>query len=99
MMTAKGKLQRIAADDISVIGRNTQGVRIMNVDEGDSVIAVVRVPAEEKSEEDESAEVAPNAADVIDGKVVVQPVQADNDNVSTDNVSTDDSDEESVTEE
>ena len=52
MMTAKGKLQRIKAADISVIGRNTQGVRIMNVDDGDSLIAVVRVPPEEASEEE-----------------------------------------------
>ncbi len=49
MMTAKGKIQRIAASDINVIGRNTQGVRIMNVDEGDSLIAVVRVPPEEEA--------------------------------------------------
>lgn len=47
MMTAKGKIQRIKAADISIIGRNTQGVRIMSVDEGDSLIAVVRVPPEE----------------------------------------------------
>ena len=53
MMTAKGKIQRIVAADINVIGRNTQGVRIMNVDEGDSLIAVVRVPPEEESEEEE----------------------------------------------
>nr|WP_283432188.1 DNA gyrase subunit A [Neorhodopirellula lusitana] len=52
MMTAKGKLQRIRAADINVIGRNTQGVRIMNVDQGDHLIAVVRVPAEEKSDEE-----------------------------------------------
>ncbi|MFG0266170.1 MAG: DNA gyrase subunit A [Rhodopirellula sp. JB055] len=51
LMTAKGKLQRISAGDISVIGRNTQGVRIMNVDDGDELIAVVRVPAEEGAEE------------------------------------------------
>jgi len=46
-MTARGKLQRIRASDISVIGRNTQGVRIMSLDEGDSIVAVVRVPPEE----------------------------------------------------
>ncbi|MCR9208184.1 MAG: DNA gyrase subunit A [bacterium] len=51
LMTAKGKLQRISAGDINVIGRNTQGVRIMNVDDGDELIAVVRVPAEENAEE------------------------------------------------
>ncbi len=33
MMTVRGKIQRIAAKDISVIGRNTQGVRIMSLDE------------------------------------------------------------------
>ncbi len=47
MMTAKGKIQRIKAGEINVIGRNTQGVRIMNVDPGDQLIAVVRVPPEE----------------------------------------------------
>ncbi|EKK04548.1 DNA gyrase subunit A [Rhodopirellula baltica SH28] len=56
LMTAKGKLQRISAGDINVIGRNTQGVRIMNVDEGDELIAVVRVPAEENTEEAAEAE-------------------------------------------
>ena len=55
MMTAKGKIQRIKAEDVSVIGRNTQGVRIMNVDNGDSLVAVVRVPPEETSLEEEPA--------------------------------------------
>lgn len=50
MMTGLGKIQRIKASDISVIGRNTQGVRIMKVDEGDGLIAVVRVPPEEASD-------------------------------------------------
>jgi DNA gyrase subunit A len=50
MMTARGKIQRIAAADINVIGRNTQGVRIMSLDEGDSLVAVVCVPKEDESE-------------------------------------------------
>ncbi len=50
MMTARGKLQRLAAGDISVIGRNTQGVRIMSLDEGDSIVAAVRVAKEEEAE-------------------------------------------------
>ncbi|WP_153556360.1 DNA gyrase subunit A [Roseimaritima sediminicola] len=49
MMTAKGKIQRIAAREINVIGRNTQGVRVMNLDSDDQLIAVVRVPAEENT--------------------------------------------------
>lgn len=47
MMTARGKIQRIKVSDISVIGRNTQGVRIMNVDDEDALAAVVYVPQEE----------------------------------------------------
>ena len=54
MMTSRGKIQRVSCGDIGVIGRNTQGVRIMNVDDGDALVAVVRVPPEEST--DESAE-------------------------------------------
>ncbi|MEZ6101514.1 MAG: DNA gyrase subunit A [Pirellulaceae bacterium] len=53
MMTARGKLQRIRVSDISIIGRNTQGVRIMSLDEDDTLAAVVRVP---RDDTDESAE-------------------------------------------
>lgn len=49
MISTGGKLQRIAARDVSEIGRNTQGVRIMSLDDGDKLAAVVRVPPEEAS--------------------------------------------------
>ncbi|MCH5374648.1 MAG: hypothetical protein JJ992_11790, partial [Planctomycetes bacterium] len=52
MMTARGKIQRIKASDISIIGRNTQGVRIMSLDEGDTLAAVVRVPKEADDDEE-----------------------------------------------
>jgi len=48
MITARGKLQRVPVSDISIIGRNTQGVRIMSLDEGDTVVAAKRVPREEE---------------------------------------------------
>lgn len=47
MITARGKIQRMAADDIRVIGRNTKGVKIMTLDEGDTLVAVKRLPKEE----------------------------------------------------
>jgi len=53
MMTSRGKLQRLAVNEINIIGRNTQGVRIMNIDDGDTLAAVVRVP-----EEDDDGEVS-----------------------------------------
>ncbi len=59
MITSRGKIQRVAAKEINIIGRNTQGVRIMNVDEGDRLTAIVPVPIEDKiAEEVEAAELA-----------------------------------------
>ena len=47
MITARGKIQRVRVADISIVGRNTQGVRIMNLDQADTLVAVKRVPREE----------------------------------------------------
>jgi DNA gyrase subunit A len=47
MMTARGKIQRTSASEISVIGRNTSGVRIMGLSDGDTLAAIVRVPKED----------------------------------------------------
>jgi DNA gyrase subunit A len=54
MITARGKLQRIPAADISIIGRNTQGVTIMSLDEDDTLVAVKRVPQEEGGDKKEA---------------------------------------------
>ena len=55
MMTSRGKIQRVAAKEISIIGRNTQGVRIMSLDEGDKLTAVVPVPVEDNIDEEVEA--------------------------------------------
>lgn len=59
LISARGKIQRVAAREISVIGRNTQGVRIMSLDEQDSVAALVRVPREEAAAEEPAPADAP----------------------------------------
>ncbi|MFQ5730537.1 MAG: DNA gyrase subunit A [Planctomycetaceae bacterium] len=46
MITAGGKIQRVRASDVSQIGRNTQGVRIIRMDEGDKLASLARIPAE-----------------------------------------------------
>ena len=46
MVTAVGKIQRIRAGDISEIGRNTQGVRIIRMDEGDKLVSMARIPSD-----------------------------------------------------
>jgi DNA gyrase subunit A len=45
MVSQSGMMQRIRAVDISLIGRNTQGVRIMRLD-GEKLASVARIPAE-----------------------------------------------------
>ncbi len=46
MVTAGGKIQRLRAGDISQIGRNTQGVRVITLDEDDLLVSVARIPGE-----------------------------------------------------
>jgi DNA gyrase subunit A len=50
-ITERGMLVRIPADSISQIGRATQGVRVVNVKDGDRLVAAARVM--EKDAEDE----------------------------------------------
>ena len=53
MITRSGVIIRVPVDGIRVIGRNTQGVRVMNLDEADSIVAVARVVKEEEGEGEE----------------------------------------------
>jgi len=52
VMTANGKLIRVRSQDIRAVGRATQGVRLIHVDEDDKVTAATLVEPETKSEED-----------------------------------------------
>jgi len=47
MVSAEGIVIRFNAEDISKIGRATQGVTLMRLDKGDTVVAVAKVLAEE----------------------------------------------------
>jgi DNA gyrase subunit A len=58
MITRIGVIIRVPVDGIRVIGRNTQGVRVMNLDQGDTIVAVARVVTED-GEGQEAAEEAP----------------------------------------
>lgn len=46
MVTATGKIQRIRAGDISEIGRNTQGVRVIRLEDSDKLVSMARIPAD-----------------------------------------------------
>ena len=50
LVTNKGKIIRLRVKDIRVIGRNTQGVRLIDVEEGERVVSLARL-AEQEDEE------------------------------------------------
>jgi len=50
MITKKGIMIRVPVDGIRITGRNTQGVRVMNLTPGDLVVDVARVVKEEEEE-------------------------------------------------
>jgi len=47
MITAKGQMIRFAVDDLRTISRNTQGVRVINLDEGDKLVSATPVEPDE----------------------------------------------------
>ena len=48
MVTAKGVMIRFAVDDLRTISRNTQGVRLINLEEGDTLVSATPVDAGEE---------------------------------------------------
>ena len=50
VITQRGVLIRMRVREVSVIGRNTQGVRLINLDDDDRAIAVARLAAKEEDE-------------------------------------------------
>ena len=57
MITAKGMVIRTPINTIRAIGRNTQGVKLFAVEEGDKLVSVARVVPEETKVETDSGEV------------------------------------------
>ena len=63
LITEEGKIIRITASDVSRIGRSTQGVKVMDLDEGDTLVAMAKIPeTEDEDEEGSSEEGAPDAS-------------------------------------
>jgi DNA gyrase subunit A len=51
LITGKGMIIRLDTKDISTIGRNTQGVRLIQLEEGDHVVSVARLAEREEVDE------------------------------------------------
>ncbi|MBI3292834.1 MAG: DNA gyrase subunit A [Elusimicrobia bacterium] len=56
LVTAKGITIRLPVKDVSIIGRNVQGVRLLRLEEGDKLSAITPIAQEENNGEDGGAE-------------------------------------------
>jgi DNA gyrase subunit A len=63
MIADDGTIIRVKATEISIIGRNTKGVRVMKLNDTANIVCVAVTPSEEAEEElaDSLVETAPKA--------------------------------------
>ncbi len=59
IVTRQGQLVRVPVDSISMIGRNTQGVRVVGVNDGDAVVSATAVDADPAAESADASEPQP----------------------------------------
>jgi DNA gyrase/topoisomerase IV subunit A len=62
LITTGGMVNRTHVREIRVVGRNTQGVRVMNLNEGDKIASLAKVASEEGEGPPEAAPGADGAA-------------------------------------
>jgi DNA gyrase subunit A len=70
LMSLAGVLVRTPVKDISVVGRNTQGVRLIRLEEGDQLSGLERIDGLVASEDADSADDDSGAADPAGGDVL-----------------------------
>ncbi|MBQ6084028.1 MAG: DNA gyrase subunit A [Bacteroidales bacterium] len=80
IINKSGILIRIAVDTLRVMGRATQGVRLINLRDNDEIAAVTKVKAEDIEEDEEFNENVENAENVEN-----QDNKENNENVNTEN--------------
>jgi DNA gyrase subunit A len=51
LITSQGMVNRTHVKEIRIVGRNTQGVRVMNLKDGDKIVALAKVASEDISSE------------------------------------------------
>lgn len=83
LITVQGLIIRLAAQDISIIGRGTMGVRVIRLRKGDEVASMGKIPAEVLAEERENAEAeadeAGEAGEAPEENAAPDPVKDDAD--------------------
>ena len=96
IITDGGKLIRMPVAGIPTIGRNTQGVRLIRLDEAERVVAMERMAEKEEGEDVESPEVAAARAEAMAQPLVAEDLAAEEleEDDTVDDADDDDSEEE-----
>jgi DNA gyrase subunit A len=66
IITRNGVVNRQRVAEISVIGRATQGVKLVNLDEGDSVVDVARVVTDDEDVDEGEPSAVEEAAEAFE---------------------------------
>jgi DNA gyrase subunit A len=74
IITLKGTLIRMAIEEMRIMGRATQGVRLINLKNGDEIAAVARV---KKEAVDESELIHPSGVEIMPEDSLTQPDPSD----------------------
>ncbi len=73
LITDDGTIIRNRVEDIRICGRNSQGVRLMKLQEGSRIISVARADKEEEADEAAEPETAVHSAEAVDSAESVEP--------------------------
>ena len=57
LISDKGTLVRARASDVSIIGRNTQGVTLINIVDDEALVSVAKIAETDDEEDTEKAQV------------------------------------------
>lgn len=76
LITAQGMVNRTHVDEIRIVGRNTQGVRVMNLTEGDRIASIAKI-AREDDETSPAADEPGDAPPPSDEPPATEPTPAE----------------------
>ncbi|MBT6277974.1 MAG: DNA gyrase subunit A [Chromatiales bacterium] len=72
-----GTLVRTRVDEVSVLGRNTQGVRLIRMDEGERLVGIVRVAESDAPADDGDDDLSDGAGEAGQNDPAIGPIVAD----------------------
>ncbi len=76
LITSTGQAIRIPVNGISMIGRNTKGVRLFRIAEGEKVVSITKIVEPKKEDEEEIEDKAPNREAAPDESEVISEAEA-----------------------